>query len=154
MHPASARLPGFVEKRLSPAYASRSRPGAAAGTFCTRNALDFAHLEQCLRFSGLHSGKPIMLMPARALMTTKKSSSPRSHVKRGSPSCRSLCGILFRSMETPPCLDRRSLLCIAAFGSKRIGSHPIGPEGAVYGAAATNFRSGVGAIQAFCPDDL
>jgi hypothetical protein len=61
---------------------------------------------------------------------------------------------LFRFVKTPPCLDRRSLLRIAAFGSKRIGSHPIGPEGAINGGTSANLRSGIGAIQAFGPDDL
>jgi hypothetical protein len=94
-----------------------------------------------------------MLMPARALMTTKKSSSPGSHVKQGFESCRPLCGIRFRFVETPPCLDGRSLLRNAAFGSKRIGSHPIGPEGASNGGTSANLRSGLGAIQTFRPDD-
>jgi hypothetical protein len=76
MHPAPARLPGFVEKRLSPACASCSRPGTATGTFCTRNAFGLTQPEQCSEFRGLHSGKPIMLMPACALVMTEKSSTP------------------------------------------------------------------------------
>lgn len=84
MYPASARLPGFVEKRLSPAYAACSRPRAAAGTLGARNASDFTHLEQCLRFRGLHSAQPVMHMRARALVISKKSSpSAGSDLRRG-----------------------------------------------------------------------
>ena len=154
MHPASARLPRFVEKRLSPACAPCSRSGTAARTRGTRNAFDLTHLEQCSGFRGLHSGKPIMLIPACALVMAEMSSTPPgTSVNLGSTSG-ALCGVPFRFVEPPPCLDRRSLLRFAAFRAERIGPQPVGPETAGDGGAPANLRSAMGTIQTFCPDDL